>query len=780
MTGAHAGPHAEAQEHDSWPAFVLPWDDTSHGVTDVSHLLETPAGKDGFIRVKDGRLATGDGRRWRFWGVGMVFASFFPPMELAETVARRLAKFGINCLRLHHLDHRWPNGILKRYSREELAGERADCLTPGAHYPHPGIQDTSELDPEAMARLDWFIACCKANGVYVDFNLNVTRRFSAADGVKESERLGYSKGITYFDDRLIALQKEYARILLTHVNPFTGNRYADEPAVALVEILNESSLFDLWWRGSLDEADAGATEPSHQAPQAAAEGAPQGPWRLPASYARDLDRRWNAWLARRYPDREALRAAWTANSPVSTAGVESSGTQDTGLREHEDAAQGTVGRLLRAEFEAASSGRFRDEARFYAELERRFFGEMAGFLRGELGVKQLLVPTSDWVHGYSGLPSLETEADLDVIDGHGYWQALFRSKRFANTAQLDEPDTNLVARLSRSAVAGKPYVVSEINESFPNDYAAEALPLLAAYGCLQDWDGFFWHSYTGGHFDWAHIWQEQSLPHHLRLSSDPMKMSQMAAGALLFLRGDVREAQRTVERRYPYEQVLDSVRVQAERGYPYWLPHLPGRLSLVHGTRAADFHAAEVWPPDGEITLPGLPAHGNEIISDTGELRWGGGPGEGRLLIDTPRHQAVVARAGRHATSLLQVELRTRFAAVQLASLDQRPIAEAERLLLVAAARVANTGMRWNEDRTAIDAKEGGDSGHAPTRIEPVQATLALHGLIGARGVRVQPLDGCGHPWGAARPAQADGGAFRFELTDEPGTTWYLLEVDRL
>jgi hypothetical protein len=743
---------AQPQEHDSWPPFVLPWDDTTSGPTDVSHLLPAPAGAHGFIRVQDGHLATGDGKRWRFWGVGQVFAAFFPPMELADTIARRMAKFGINCLRLHHLDHRWPNGILKRYTREELASTRADCLVPGAHYPHPGVQNTSELDPEAMARLDWFIACCKAHGIYVDFNLNVTRRFSAADGAREPEGLGYSKGITYFDDRLIALQKEYARNLLTHVNPFTGNRYADEPAVAMVEILNENSLLDVWYRGQLETAGGREAERTSRT-------------YLPESYARDLARRFNAWLARRYPDRASLRDAWSADGK-------------DGLGEHEDPAQGTVRRLRRAEFETASPGRFRDEARFLAETERAFFGEMTAFLRGDLGVKQLLVPTSDWVHGYSGLPSLETEADLDVIDGHSYFQATFSAKKFPNTPQLSDPDWSMVPRLSRSPVEGKPYIISEINESFPNDYAAECIPLMAAYACLQDWDGFFWHSYTGGHYDWDHIWQEQSIPHHLRISTDPMKMSQMAAGALLFLRGDVQVAKETVSRRYPYEWALESASRKGDGKTPYWLPYLPGRLSLVHRTRIADFHAEAISPADGEVNLS---ADGAPIVSDTGELTWDPSPEQGSLLIDAPRHQALIMRAGQKSTTNLEVELRTRFASVQATSLDDSPLADASRILLVAAARVANTGMRWSDEtRTAIDPREGGVIGHAPTRIEPVEATLTLRGLTGAvRRVLLRALDGSGQPVGEPVEAHQGGEAWTLELTREPGTTWYVLEVER-
>ncbi len=51
---------------------------------------------------------------------------------------------------------------------------------------------------------------------------------------------------------------------------------------------------------------------------------------------------------------------------------------------------------------------------------------------------------------------------------------------------VDAPDHSAPAQLSRSRVLGMPYIVSEINEPFPNDYAAEFIPILAAYGLLQD------------------------------------------------------------------------------------------------------------------------------------------------------------------------------------------------------------------------------------------------------------------------------------------------------
>ncbi len=52
-----------------------------------------------------------------------------------------------------------------------------------------------------------------------------------------------AKPYHYFDPRLIELQKEYNRDLWTHLNPYTGLAYRDDPSIALCEIVNESDFF---------------------------------------------------------------------------------------------------------------------------------------------------------------------------------------------------------------------------------------------------------------------------------------------------------------------------------------------------------------------------------------------------------------------------------------------------------------------------------------------------------------------------------------------------------
>ena len=63
------------------------------------------------------------------------------------------------------------------------------------------------------------------------------RQFRPDDGVDEVDRLGQAaKPYTYFDPKLIELQKEFPRDLSTHTNPYTKLAYKDDPAIALTGI----------------------------------------------------------------------------------------------------------------------------------------------------------------------------------------------------------------------------------------------------------------------------------------------------------------------------------------------------------------------------------------------------------------------------------------------------------------------------------------------------------------------------------------------------------------
>ena len=234
-------------------------------------VLDPPAGKHGFVKVKDGHFYFEDGTRAKFWGTNLCFSACFPDKKEAEIIAKRIAYFGFNAVRLHHMDfHFEPNGIF-----EDTA--------PASQ--NPQLKSTSTLSKKQLDRLDYLIYKLKQRGIYININLLVSRHFTKGDGVADAEKLGMAaKPVCMFDKRLIELQKKYAKELLTHFNPYTKLRYCDDPAICLVEIVNESTL-------------AGFNKTS-----------------VPEYYQKEFDELLNTWLITKYDSFEKTQEAWPKSS----------------------------------------------------------------------------------------------------------------------------------------------------------------------------------------------------------------------------------------------------------------------------------------------------------------------------------------------------------------------------------------------------------------------------------------------------------------------------------
>ncbi len=195
---------------------------------DISFVFdgEKPAGKHGFLKAKGADFVFEDGTKVRFWGTCLNGAANFPEHDHAQKLARRLAKLGINFVRLHQMDAEYCIPNIFQYSRGPL------------------LKTTRKLDEESLDRLDYLISCLKKEGIYIMMDLLVSRQFKEGDGVEAAGQLSNGgKPYCMFNPKLIALQKEYIQQLFTHVNPYTGLAYTDEPAIVLTDILNECETF---------------------------------------------------------------------------------------------------------------------------------------------------------------------------------------------------------------------------------------------------------------------------------------------------------------------------------------------------------------------------------------------------------------------------------------------------------------------------------------------------------------------------------------------------------
>ncbi len=245
---------------DDFVPFVIPTESAPDAPVSFSSPPIPPSADR--LQAADGHFFH-QGRRVRLWGVNLSFAANFPDKKDAPLVARRLARAGVNTVRCHHMDTaNWPRGLW-------------DPRNP------------TQIHPEALDRLDFFINELAKVGIYVDLNLHVGRAHSRHLGLP-TPNTSYDKIVNLFTPALIDAQKDFARTILTHRNPYRGVTYAQDPAVAIVEITNENSLF-MW------SADRDLRE-------------------LPEHYADLLQGLFCDWLARRYRTTDALAMAWNAHA----------------------------------------------------------------------------------------------------------------------------------------------------------------------------------------------------------------------------------------------------------------------------------------------------------------------------------------------------------------------------------------------------------------------------------------------------------------------------------
>ena len=146
--------------------------------------------------------------------------------------------------------------------------------------------------------------------------------------------------------------------------------------------------------------------------------------------------------------------------------------------------------------------------------------------------------------------------------------------------------------------------------------------------------------------------------------------------------------------------------------------------------------------------------------------------GKGVLKLDSPYVQGFTGAIGTgeafNAQGLkITAAQRNPWAGVLAVSLDQKPLAQSTRLLLVAVGRAENSGVVYNATRTALK-----NPGKTPILMQGVQADIALK--AGNKGYTVTPLDESGNQ-GKALSAKLGDGELKFSISPKDKTTYYLI-----
>ena len=179
--------------------------------------IDAPAGKYGRV-IRQGdhfEFEKKPGVKQRFYGVNLCFTANYMSEKDAEELCTRLSRLGYNALRIHH------------YER--------DLCDP---------KDGTTIRPEKMAQLDNLLNACIRHGLYLTTDLFVSRQVPwRACGIDRngSVPMGEYKELVLFHDGARKNYLDFARQLLGHVNPKTGRRWADEPALAFLALINEGN-----------------------------------------------------------------------------------------------------------------------------------------------------------------------------------------------------------------------------------------------------------------------------------------------------------------------------------------------------------------------------------------------------------------------------------------------------------------------------------------------------------------------------------------------------------
>lgn len=438
------------------------------GLLNFSHLLDAPAGKHGFVQVRNGHLFFEDGLRARFLGFNIAARSNTPDHATAEKLAARFASMGVNVIRLHAADA--PIG--------DEAGSWSSCReAPLLDYE----KNTSRLfHPEGLDRFDYLIAKLREKGIYLHIDLIVARAFPEEDGLDYPGSVAScTKRYPMYNARLIELQKEYARELLCHVNPYTGLALKDDPAVITVQMNNEESSI----KGSMEADQDPAMKP----------------------YQQEVASRFGEFLLMKYHTRENLKKAWTKEGVCA-------------LSDDEDPEKGTV-RVIAGSFyqpvneplgawdAPESPARYADFMEFGIHMNQAFYQDMKDYLVS-LGVKVPIV-ASNLVAGaadvyghtvgdmmenntYFNHPMFPLQGDTYLVAGPTEYVSV---NPLTMQRGIGSMATSLLSLASVAIVSGKPFMISEWNEYGVHPFHSTAFVHTVAYACLNDWDGLILYNY---------------------------------------------------------------------------------------------------------------------------------------------------------------------------------------------------------------------------------------------------------------------------------------------
>lgn len=673
------GMYTENPDTSDWIIWENPtYSKRSGTATDASFLLDAPAGKHGFIHASGEDMYFEDGTRARFWGINVGREAVFGTCEEANALAERIAQSGYNLVRLHQMDY-----------------NTYDCIF--------GESGAVSIDKKQLNKLFYFISCLKERGIYIYTDLLVRRNLEAAF----ENNYGAVGTAVFFDDKLIELQKEYARTLLTTVNPFTGLALKDDPALVFVQLVNEFGAFDI-------AANS-----------------------MSVYYISEMNVLFNEYLSQRYNSDSELCKAWE-NADGSSGVNAGESIIAKSITFFNDGSK-TLSELMN-EFNEQKRA---DVYGFLYEVMEKYYAEMRDYLR-EIGIQAMITGV-----GMGGGKSDAVPANVrlnkeyfDFTDRHTYmahpingW-AMTEGLKFWGPSMLYKPE--IFKSVPASKPYNQPYVLGEWEECNTSEYRAEAMPMMAGYACFQNYTPIHFCLISGRERDNKNGYIDSPFS----VYNDPVQTAAAPISAMVYLRHEVDEAEsahysvtnkRTIiEKQSKFNDYDDSFRY-LKRGVIYddlsdftedainetvyknlYVSGMSSLNSKINNQMSySSFDKNENWQNWNAKDF-----HMFSINSDYTNLVTGFEKGKSYEFGDA------------------YITYNNDFAMVGLTSVTTDKISESNRLLVTAVGRARSKGYEVDYGSSTI--KSGG---HAPVLAEPIDAEIILKTN---KNIKVYALDSSG------------------------------------
>lgn len=591
---------------------------------DFSSFRETgaPCGKYGRV-VRRGahfEFEKRPGKGVRFYGVNLCFGANYPEYEEAKALAANLARVGYNAVRIHHHD-----GLLVKNN-----------------------PDSTDLDPAQLRRLDGLIAACTAEGLYITTDLFVSRPVSwKAMGI---DKPGVPAKDVY--KVLVPIHPgarrnflDYSRKFLTHVNEYTGNRYADEPALCLLALVNEGN--EMNWGGKLLQ-----------------------PLEI-------YQAEWRKWLS-----------AKQASDPAYAKVPDTIPENAWGWGEHTPAF---------TQFLADVETAFCREMRAFLRDE----------VKTGVPITNLSSWWNPVVFQRCRAESLDVVDDHFYIDHPSFLEGSWRLPSKCRNVNPIQGESMGMTDVVCKRLLDRPFTITEYNYSGPGRFRGVGGIATGAAGALQDWDGLWRFAWAHG-IDSIRRPGSQPMG-YFNMADDPLSLAAERASICLFLRRDLPVLEKTCEIQLeePSLRKIDPKQTMSKMPgkWAAWYFRTGTKVAPLFekGTCALDFEEAyRGKTPDLEKKLfpkgtrPHAAGDGHVAIS----------PEDGTFVLTTPRTCGGFAERGGVKAGPLSAAIDVP-ATVWASSLDGKDIAESSHILVTHLTDLQNSGIVYRDASLTILEKWG-------------------------------------------------------------------------